>query len=162
MLQRQVSDKRILFILLYGIKFDWNDHLNAFLSVENCEMTVFSCWKIVCFQEKLNHYRVKMYTLMFLAKSAGAVGNGKPDSGALKWIVDVTIGYPQGQPLDVFAILFGHRSPCTTQVSRWGWTDTGTLLHSHLSREIATRWPWESLLRFMRLRIIFFDWVKHP
>ena len=35
---------------------------------------------------------------------------------SLKWIIDITIGYPEGKPIDMFAIAFGHRPPCTTKI----------------------------------------------
>ena len=34
----------------------------------------------------------------------------------LKWLIDTTIAYPAGRPLDLFCILFGHREPCQTVV----------------------------------------------
>lgn len=36
------------------------------------------------------------------------------NSGKIKWIIDVTIGYPDAKPLDAFCIFFGHRPPCKT------------------------------------------------
>lgn len=32
----------------------------------------------------------------------------------LEWILDVTIAYPNGEPLDLPTIIFGHRPPCKT------------------------------------------------
>jgi lysophosphatidylglycerol acyltransferase 1 len=29
----------------------------------------------------------------------------------LKWIVDVTVAYPKGEPLDLLAVVFGNRGP---------------------------------------------------
>lgn len=37
-------------------------------------------------------------------------------SGCLTKLVDVTIAYPDGKPLDLLNIAFGNRPPCTTHV----------------------------------------------
>lgn len=37
-------------------------------------------------------------------------------SKTLKWVIDVTIGYPDAKPLDLFTAVFGDRSPCQTIV----------------------------------------------
>lgn len=36
---------------------------------------------------------------------------GKPE---ISWILDITIAYPQGKPLDLPTIITGSRSPCET------------------------------------------------
>lgn len=35
---------------------------------------------------------------------------------SLKWIIDLTIAYPKGKPLDLFCIVFGNREPCQTVI----------------------------------------------
>jgi lysophosphatidylglycerol acyltransferase 1 len=40
----------------------------------------------------------------------------KTNTKAIKWIIDLTIGYPSRQPLDLLQIWFGHRPPCQTVV----------------------------------------------
>ncbi|KAK2149177.1 hypothetical protein LSH36_463g02003 [Paralvinella palmiformis] len=45
------------------------------------------------------------------------VSNGyicKQDIPILKWVIDITIGYPKNQPLDIFQVLSGKRPSCTT------------------------------------------------
>lgn len=37
-------------------------------------------------------------------------------SKSLKWIIDMTIAYPKGIPLDLFCIVFGNREPCQTVI----------------------------------------------
>ena len=34
----------------------------------------------------------------------------------MKYLIDITIGYPEGKPLDGLCILGGHRPPCETAV----------------------------------------------
>lgn len=36
--------------------------------------------------------------------------------GQLEWVLDITIGYPKGEPLDLLTIVFGTRPPCRTMV----------------------------------------------
>ena len=36
------------------------------------------------------------------------------DTPLLKWVIDVTIGYPDNRPLDIFQVLSGRRPSCTT------------------------------------------------
>lgn len=38
------------------------------------------------------------------------------ESKTLKWIIDLTIAYPKGRPLDLFCIVFGNREPCQTVI----------------------------------------------
>ena len=38
----------------------------------------------------------------------------KFNSDHLTWILDITIAYPNGEPLDLGAIVFGHKPPCKT------------------------------------------------
>jgi len=33
-------------------------------------------------------------------------------TGGLKYVIDMTIAYPDGEPLDLGAIVTGHREPC--------------------------------------------------
>lgn len=40
--------------------------------------------------------------------------HNKPEENKIKWIVDITIGYPKGEPIDLGQIVFGHRQPCKT------------------------------------------------
>lgn len=35
---------------------------------------------------------------------------------SLKYVIDVTIAYPDGRPLDLFCMIFGNRDPCQTTV----------------------------------------------
>jgi len=44
------------------------------------------------------------------------LGQDGGSSKRLEWIIDATIAYPNGQPLDLFAIVFGHRPPCRTVI----------------------------------------------
>ncbi|XP_018917337.1 acyl-CoA:lysophosphatidylglycerol acyltransferase 1 isoform X2 [Bemisia tabaci] len=37
-----------------------------------------------------------------------------PNEDVLSWILDITIGYPGGRPIDLSHIIFGHRDPCQT------------------------------------------------
>ena len=37
-------------------------------------------------------------------------------NGGISKICDVTIAYPEGNPLDLFQIVFGSRPPCVTHV----------------------------------------------
>ncbi len=37
-----------------------------------------------------------------------------PHSGHLKWVIDITLGYPDQTPLDAATIIAGHRAPCQT------------------------------------------------
>lgn len=48
--------------------------------------------------------------MLVITFTAGSIDCQQP----LKWIIDLTIGYPQGQPLDMFSITFGERPPCET------------------------------------------------
>lgn len=32
----------------------------------------------------------------------------------IQWILDITIAYPKGDPIDLATIVFGHRAPCKT------------------------------------------------
>ncbi|XP_026682158.1 acyl-CoA:lysophosphatidylglycerol acyltransferase 1-like [Diaphorina citri] len=36
------------------------------------------------------------------------------DDDTLSWVLDITIGYPQGNPIDLPTIIMGQRDPCTT------------------------------------------------
>ena len=36
------------------------------------------------------------------------------DEPLLKWVIDITIGYPENSPLDIFQVLSGRRPSCTT------------------------------------------------
>ena len=48
----------------------------------------------------------------------GHAGGGhrrvQPGGDALKWIIDLTIAYPNGKPIDVLTILSGIAPPCST------------------------------------------------
>jgi lysophosphatidylglycerol acyltransferase 1 len=35
-------------------------------------------------------------------------------ASALEWVLDITIAYPNGEPIDLASIVFGHRPPCRT------------------------------------------------
>ena len=50
-----------------------------------------------------------MATYLISVKANGVTKN-------LKFIIDVTIGYPEGKPLDLLSIIFGHRSPFVTTI----------------------------------------------
>lgn len=32
----------------------------------------------------------------------------------ISWVLDITIAYPQGRPIDLFTIITGSRPPCET------------------------------------------------
>ena len=51
------------------------------------------------------------------AASSSSLNNGQlKKSGHLTKIVDVTIAYPDGKPLDLLQIFSAYRPPCTTHV----------------------------------------------
>ncbi|EFA02132.1 acyl-CoA:lysophosphatidylglycerol acyltransferase 1 isoform X1 [Tribolium castaneum] len=56
-----------------------------------------------------------MHSIM---ETVGPKANNNASSGTeistLRWILDITIAYPKGEPIDLAAIVFGHRPPCKT------------------------------------------------
>lgn len=36
------------------------------------------------------------------------------ETSTLQWILDITVAYPKGEPIDLASIVFGHRPPCKT------------------------------------------------
>jgi len=52
-----------------------------------------------------------MWTIV-LSANESQTSKRKP----LRWVIDATICYPGGQPLNCFCILFAHRPPCETIV----------------------------------------------
>lgn len=40
--------------------------------------------------------------------------DNNPADKSLKWIIDLTIAYPGGKPLDIFNIFFASAPPCNT------------------------------------------------
>ncbi|CAG9823194.1 unnamed protein product [Phaedon cochleariae] len=48
--------------------------------------------------------------------NSNSVKNDHVDLPCIKWILDITIAYPGGWPIDIGHIVFGHRPPCETVV----------------------------------------------
>ncbi|KAJ8966141.1 hypothetical protein NQ314_003720 [Rhamnusium bicolor] len=46
--------------------------------------------------------------------NCNSVRNQLSEVAKIEWILDITIGYPKGWPIDLSHIVFGHREPCQT------------------------------------------------
>jgi lysophosphatidylglycerol acyltransferase 1 len=57
-----------------------------------------------------------MHAIMDTVGPKSVVNNNSCDSraSALEWVLDITIAYPNGEPIDLASIVFGHRPPCRT------------------------------------------------
>lgn len=59
----------------------------------------------------------------------------------LEWIIDITIAYPDGKPLDLVNIVFGNREPCQTVIHIRRYRAEDVLLSEDgLLKWIYTRW----------------------
>jgi len=66
---------------------------------------------------------------------------GHKRSNRIKWVIDVTIGYPERQPLDLFTITSASRPPCQVSVHyRCYKADSVPCEHDELLRWLYDRW----------------------
>lgn len=80
----------------------------------------FSCSTILDFpQKRLTDLRTRILSVVsmvhwhihYLSK---IILISVPESDELRWVLDITIAYPEGKPLDLPTIVFGSRPSCQT------------------------------------------------
>uniref|UniRef100_A0A8D9B0Y4 Acyl-CoA:lysophosphatidylglycerol acyltransferase 1 n=1 Tax=Cacopsylla melanoneura TaxID=428564 RepID=A0A8D9B0Y4_9HEMI len=62
-----------------------------------------------------------------------------PDNDTLGYVLDITIGYPQGNPIDLPTIIMGQRDPCTTTL----FYRLYPISHVPYGKEELTRWLYD-------------------
>lgn len=75
--------------------------------------------RVGCFSTTLDHLNPQLnHNKNLLAKGEGETSKGNVQAAhEIKWIIDITVGYPDGgKPLDLVTLSLGQRPPCKTTV----------------------------------------------
>ena len=112
--------------------------MNILHGVKICDIDVFRKRKAVSheFAKKkdlplLEHVTLPRTGALDVVMNILGPESQQPQKNKIERIVDMTIAYPEGKPLDLQSIVFGWREPCNTHVHYRSWDIKVFILFLH-------------------------------